>query len=106
MSVRGSLVGLVLLVGGTVVACQPRAPFSTETSTATQQVQRLIPNGTTEARAQASLRARGFTFSRLASDQAVNHLLVATCTQNEVTWQIGFVVINGRVAATSVTILK
>ena len=95
---------LLTLLGA--LGCEPRAPFSTDPATATRQLHRLIVVGMTEARAQAALEARGFTLARLSSDTARNHLLVATCTRNQATWQVGLVIVDGRVAATTVNVLK
>jgi hypothetical protein len=98
----------VLLVASIVfaVGCTPPAPFSRDPTIATRQVSKLIPKGTPEALATSKLRERGFQLSRLSSDAATNHLLIGTCTRGEVTWQVGLVIIEHKVAASTVTILK
>jgi hypothetical protein len=58
----------------------------------------------TEATATAALRGRGFTFSRLSTDRAPNHLLIATGVAGDRVWQVGVIVVNGEVVATSVTV--
>jgi hypothetical protein len=88
-----------------VVSCaREKEPLSADSAIATRQANALLPKGTPEARATKTLQARGFHVSRLNADHAVNHLLVGTCTQQKHTWLVGVVIIDGRVAACSVTI--
>ena len=85
--------------------CAREVSFSREQRTAIRQVDTLIPRGTSEIRAKKALSGRGFHLSRLKPEQETSHLLLATHTKGDITWQIGLVIIDGKVAATSVTIL-
>lgn len=99
------LAGLMLpgIVVGTA-GCRRSGPLAPDQKVAAGQVAKLISPGTTEVRARRVLGDRGFTLSRLSSDHATNHLLVATCTREDLMWQVGLIIIDARVAATSVTI--
>lgn len=94
------LVGLGLLTAG----CAPEGPLSTDPAVATRQVNYLVPHGTSETRATKALGDRGFAVSRLSSDHAANHLVIATCTRGDRMWQVGLIMIDARVAATTVNI--
>jgi len=97
----------LLLAGGALLSAscaRQGPPLSANPTIATRQANKLLPKGTLEARATTVLQARGFHVSRLNSDTAVNHLLVGTCTHENHTWLVGVVIVNGRVAACSVTI--
>ena len=85
--------------------CTREVSFSREQRVAIRQVDTLIPRGTSETRAKKALSDRGFHLSRLKPEQETNHLLLATHTKGDITWQIGLVIVDGKVAATSVTIL-
>jgi hypothetical protein len=99
------LAGWVLLVSVVFASgCSRPGPLSPDQKVATRQVGELIPRGTTEARARRVLGDRGFTLSRLSSDHATNHLLIATLTKRDLMWQVGLIVIDARIAATSVTV--
>jgi hypothetical protein len=90
---------MMLLTG-----CTRDAPFSVDSRIATRQANQLLPKSTPEARAKKLLSQRGFTLSRMNSDQDKNHLLVATRTDGRHTWLVGVVIIDDRVAACSVTV--
>jgi hypothetical protein len=96
----------LLLAGGALVfaSCGRQAPLSVNATIATREVNSFLPKGTLEARATVILHARGFHVSRLHTDNAVNHLLVGSCTNEHHTWLVGVVIIKGRVAACSVTV--
>lgn len=94
-------VGLFALVG-----CDREGPFSVDPKIATHQASRLIPRGTSEARAKQILQQRGFHLSQLDADPAANHLLVGTLAQRKHTWLVGIVIVDGRVVACSVTITE
>ena len=89
-----------------LVACDRRGPFSSDPKVASHQASRLIPNGTSEARARKILQERGFHLSRLDSEPAANHLLVGTFTQRKHTWMVGVIIIDERVVACSVTVTE
>lgn len=84
--------------------CSRDRSLSPDQKVATRQMGELIPRGTTEVRARRVLGDRGFTLSRLSSDHATNHLLIATLTKGDLMWQVGLIIIDARVAATSVTV--
>lgn len=83
--------------------CALADPLAPDPHVATRQVEKLIPRGMTEVRAKRLLSDRGFTLSRLSSDRATNHLIIATCARGDHMWQVGLIVIDARVTATSVT---
>jgi hypothetical protein len=84
--------------------CAREAPFSADTETATRQANKLLPKGTSEAHATALLKEKGFQLSRLSSEAAADHLLVATHTAQNKTWLVGVIIVNRKVVACSVTI--
>lgn len=92
--------GAVLLL----VACAKEGPFSTDQTIATRQMNELIPKGTSESRAMKSLSARGFQLSRPSTDQAPNHLIIGSCAKDDFFWQVGLVIVDAKVAATSVKV--
>jgi hypothetical protein len=91
------------IVGGTA-GCSRAGPLSPDQKVATRQMTELVPRGTTEARARRALRDRGFALSRLSSDHATNHLIIATYTKGDLAWQVGLIIVDAKVAATSVTV--
>ena len=99
----------VLLVVATapIIAsgCTREDPLSRDQTVALREVHTLIPRWTSEARANKALGDRGFHLARLSHDQPTNHLLLATKTKGDITWQIGLVIVDNKVAAISVTIL-
>lgn len=97
----GLLLGAVCLWSA---GCAPDGPLSADPAVAKRQVSKLVPHGTSETRATKVLGERGFAVSRLSSDQAANHLIVATCTRGDRMWQVGLIVIDARIAATTVSI--
>ena len=100
-NVTGLLLGgLGLLTAG----CAQDGPLSADPAVATRQVRELVPRGTAETRATRTLGDRGFAVSRLSSDHAANHLIIASCTRGDRMWQVGLIVIDARVAATTVNI--
>jgi len=100
--VTGFLLGAACLLAA---ACGPAAgPLSADPAVAMRQVGELVPRGTSETRASKALGDRGFTVSRLSSDRAANHLVIATCTRGDRMWQVGLIVVDARIAATTVTI--
>ena len=98
----------VWLVGVAVLAfgCERKGPLSHDERTALHQTHQLVPRGASERRARKALADRGFALSRLDAGSSSNHLLVATCTRGDTTWQVGLVIVDDKVAATSVTITK
>lgn len=50
------------------------------------------------------LKGRGFQLSRLSTDHAHNHVVVGSASQDGHFWQVGVVIVNDRVAATTVKI--
>lgn len=99
------LVGLMLHVVVLFTAgCGRAGPLSPDQKVAARQMEQLIPRGTTEARARRVLGDRGFTLSRLSTDHATNHLLIATSTKGDLMWQVGLIIVDARVAASSVTV--
>lgn len=94
------LPGIVLLAAG----CNRAGPLSRDQDVAARQVAKLVPHGIPEARARRVLGDRGFTLSRLSSDHATNHLLIATYTKGDLMWQVGLIIVDARIAATSVTV--
>ena len=96
----GLVLGCALL---SAVGCAPADPLAPDPQVAARQVEKLIPRGMSENRAKRLLTDRGFTLSRLSSDHASNHLIIATCTRNNRMWQVGLVIVDAHVAATSVT---
>jgi hypothetical protein len=105
---RSRAIAGVLVLGCALVAgaCAQREPFSADQKTALRQLERLVPVGTPEAHAKRLLGDRGFKFSQLESASAANsnYLLVATCSVEGRIWQVGVVVVDRKVAATSTTI--
>lgn len=100
-----SLAGLTLHVIVLLTAgCSPPGPLSSDQNIAARQVEKLVPRGTTEARARRALSERGFTLSRLSSDHATNHLIIATYAKGDFWWQVGLIMVDAKVAATSVTV--
>ena len=85
--------------------CEQPGPLSADPLIATRQVSRLVPNGTSETVAKKTLAARGFKFSQMPRAGG-DHLLLATFFQAKDTWVVGLVVVDGRVAASTVTITK
>jgi len=100
-SLVGLVLGCALLLS---IGCGRAGPLSPDQAVATRQVGVLVPRGTPEVRARKSLSDRGFALSRLSSDHASNHLTIATYTTDERMWQVGLIIVDERVAATSVTI--
>ena len=86
------------------MACARQGPFSADQSLATRQVNKLIPHGTSESRAMKSLSDRGFQLSRHSTDHAPNHLIVGSSAKDDFFWQVGLVIIDAKVAATSVKV--
>jgi hypothetical protein len=84
--------------------CGRTTPLSPDQKVAAREVAKLVPPGTTEARARRVLGDRGFTLSRLSTDHATNHLIIATYTKGDLMWQVGLIIVDARVAATSVTV--
>ena len=99
-------IGLLLSCTIWTCGCARDIPFSRDPKIAASQVSELVPKGASEERAKFVLHERGFEMSRLSSDHAPNHLLIGTCTKADITWQIGLVIIDHKVAASSVTVLK
>ena len=85
--------------------CRRESTFSTDRQVAVRQVNTLIPRGASETRVKNALSARGFQLSRLNAGGEANHLLLASHTKGNITWQIGVVIVEAKVAATTVTIL-
>jgi hypothetical protein len=85
-------------------ACARETTLSADPAIATRQVNQLIPRGTSESRAMKVLSARGFQLSRPSTDQALNHLIIGSYARDDWYWQVGVVIVDAKVAATSVRI--
>lgn len=98
---------VVLLLAAVAVGltgCARRGPLSHDLRIATRQINQLLPQGTSEARARKALADRGFHLSRLSAETGPNYLLVASYYQDNEVWQVSVVIVAGKVAATSVTV--
>jgi hypothetical protein len=104
LRVPGLVVLLLTAVVVGYVGCARKGPLSHDLSIATRQINQLLPAGTSEARARKALTDRGFHLSRLNAEAGPNYLLVATYSQEQEVWQVGVVMVAGKVAATSVTV--
>lgn len=100
LSCAGLVLGWLLL---SPAGCAPADPLAPDPQVAARQVEKLIPRGMPDVRAKKLLTDRGFTLSRLSADHASNHLVIAMCTRNNRMWQVGLVIVDAHVAATSVT---
>lgn len=100
----GALFGCALCALFWAPACAPVEPLSRDSLVATRQIAEAIPKGAAEGRATKTLTDRGFTLSRLSSEQGANHLVVATFTTKDTMWQVGLVFVEAKVAATTVTV--
>ena len=85
-------------------ACTRGTPLSGDPQVANRQAKKLFPVGTSETQVKRILTEKGFHVSRLNPDSAANHLLVGSYGKGNQTWLVGIIIINDRVAATSVTI--
>jgi hypothetical protein len=85
-----SLACVVLAASG----CRPADPLSTNPEVAVRQVRALTPKGTSENAAKKAFTARGFVVSRLSSDEALNHLVIATYSNATNMWQVGMIIID------------
>lgn len=84
--------------------CARNAPLSDDPAIATREATNMVPKGTGEAHAKKILVTRGFKVSRLSADDPRNHMLVAYYSNEKTVWLVGLVVVDGHVAASSVTI--
>jgi hypothetical protein len=102
------LLPLLLACGSLWIAgcMREQAVLSSDAEAATRQINRLVPKGTPVARAKKILANKGFTLSRMESAASENHLLVATYYKQNHTWVAGFVIVDGRVIATSVSVTE
>ena len=96
---------LLACVAFLAIGCAREGPLSPDQKIALRQVEQLIPRGTSETRARKALGDRGFQLSRLNASEAANHLLLATCTKGDRTWQVGLIIVDAKVAASTVTVL-
>lgn len=96
----------LLMLGGIIgiTACSRNDPLSKDPALATRQVNNAVPLGTSETRAIKSFSDRGFQFSGLGSESTANRLIVGTCTTPDTMWQVGFIIVEGKVAARTVTV--
>ncbi len=97
---------LRLLVFGGMIglgACSRSDPLSKDPAIANRQVMAAVPLGTSETRAKKSFSDRGFQFSSLDSEPT-NRLIVGTYTTAETMWQVGFIIIENKVAARTVSV--
>lgn len=99
---RGAWLLLALFASG----CARPGPLAADPVVAARQVEKLVPRGLAENRATDLLVGRGFAISRLTAGPATNRLLVATCVRDDRMWQIGIVIVDARVAGTSVTVTE
>lgn len=100
LSLRLILLGA--LIG--ITACSRNDPLSTDPRIATRQVNDVVPLGTSEMRARRLFSERGFQFSALGSESAENRLIVGTYTTQNTMWQVGFIIVQEKVAARSVAV--
>lgn len=96
----------LVLVGSLLAlsACSPKTPLSMDPKVATRQVNDAVPLGTSEARARKIFTDRGFEFAALGSEASANRLIVGTHTTPTTMWQVGFIIVNDRVAARTVAV--
>ena len=92
------------MVAAIVTGCVRAGPLAPDEKTAARQLKELLPKGTSEARAVKVLVAHGFNLSRLSSDAPANHLVVGSHVSGSTFWQVGVVIIDAKVASTTVTI--
>ncbi len=85
-------------------ACSRPGPLSSDPKIATRQVNEVVPLGTSEPRARKLFSDRGFQFSALGSDSAENRLIVGTYTTTDTMWQVGFIIVQEKVAARTVAV--
>jgi hypothetical protein len=85
--------------------CAREGSFSPDPKIATRQANELMPVGTSEASARKRLTERGFELYRMPSEKAESFLLIATQTRNKQVWQLGVVIVEGRVAGCSANVL-
>jgi hypothetical protein len=95
------LSGLVLLIAP---GCSRKYPLSTDPKIATREVNAAVPLGTSESRARNTFSARGFTFSELATEASAGRLIIGTYTTPATLWQVGFIIVDGKVAARTVAV--
>lgn len=84
--------------------CSRPGPLSTDPKRATREVNDAVPLGASETRARKVFTDRGFQFSALGNDAAANRLIVGTYTTPETMWQVGFIIVEDKVAARTVTV--
>jgi hypothetical protein len=87
------------------IGCAREGPLSHDQRIALRQVDQLVPRGTSETRAKKALSDRGFQLVRLNAGEAANHLLIATRTKGDRTWQVGLIIVDAKVAGSTVTVL-
>lgn len=96
------LIGLCLLLA--FAGCGRNAPLSADPKVATREVNEAVPLGASEARARKTFSDRGFTFSALATEAAAGRLIIGTYTTTETMSQVGFIIVNDKVAARTVAV--
>ena len=89
-----------------IAACVPKPPLSTDPHVANRQISALLPKGTSESRAKKALVERGFTLSRMHPKEEKSYLMIGTYTAGDRIWQVGVIIVDAKVAATSVTLLE
>jgi type IV pilus biogenesis protein CpaD/CtpE len=94
----------VAIVTAICTGCSQQEPFSKEEKVAARQLSELLPKGTPEHRATKILSDRGFSLSRLSADAAADHLVLASRVVNTTYWQLGIVIVKGKVASTTVKV--
>lgn len=92
--VLGGLIGLS--------GCSRKDPLSSDPKIATRQVNGVVPLGTSATSARRLFSDRGFQFSGLGGEATANSLIVGTYTTPETMWQVGFIIVDDKVAARTV----
>lgn len=85
--------------------CTERGPLSVDPKIATREVTEHLPQGASAARAKAFLSSRGFQLSSLNPEAAATRLIIGTYSTKSHTWQVGLIILNGKIAARTVTVL-
>lgn len=87
-----------------MAGCTRQSPLSPDPKVATRQVNEVVPLGTSETRARKLFSDRGFQFAALGSESTANRLIVGTYTTPDTMWQVGFIIVQEKVAARTVAV--
>ena len=87
-----------------LAGCGRDSPLAADERIAARQLNNLIPRGTSEARAMKALSNRGFQLSRPSLDHASNHLVIGSYSEGDFYWQVGVVIVDAKVTATTVKV--